>query len=68
LCNPGGNCAITANINEYAYDTVANQSIFAGQTTASTPEPGTLGLLALGSLGFGFWRKRKTGTVGDDPA
>jgi len=46
----------------YAYDTVANQSIMAGQTTAATPavpEPGTLGLLALGALGLAFWRKRQ---------
>ena len=42
----------------YAYDTVPNQSILAGQTS-STPEPGTLGLLALGSLGLGFWRRKK---------
>jgi hypothetical protein len=41
----------------YAYDTVAGQSILAGQT--GTPEPGTLGLLALGSQGLGFWRRRK---------
>jgi hypothetical protein len=33
----------------YAYETVAKQAITAGQGT--TPEPGTLGLLALGSLG-----------------
>jgi len=39
----------------YAYDTVANQALTAGQA----PEPGTLGLLALGSLGLGFWRRRK---------
>ena len=50
----------------YAYDTVPNQPIFAGEgllETGSpdsvTPEPGTLGLLALGSLGLGFWRRRK---------
>lgn len=45
----------------YAYDTVAGQSIDAGQTS-STPEPGSLGLLALGSLGLGFWRRRKAAT------
>lgn len=26
-----------------------------------TPEPGTLGLLALGALGLGFWRRKKHG-------
>jgi hypothetical protein len=41
----------------YAYDNVAGQAVTAGQ--AATPEPGTLGLLALGSLGLGFWRRRK---------
>jgi hypothetical protein len=48
----------TGEVTGYAYDTVANQPIGAGQTTA-TPEPGTLGLLALGSLGLGYWRRRK---------
>jgi PEP-CTERM motif len=47
----------------YVYDTVANQSLTAGQ--GQTPEPGTLGLLALGSLGLGFWRRRKV--VGGRP-
>jgi len=52
---------LTATLTGYAYDTVPNQQILAGQTTA-TPEPGTLGLLALGSLGLGFWRRRKAVT------
>lgn len=43
----------------YAYDTVANQPILAGESGA--PEPGTLGLLALGWLGLGFWRPKKPG-------
>jgi hypothetical protein len=38
----------------YAYDTVADQGIVAGQT----PEPPTLGLLALGALGIGLWRRK----------
>jgi hypothetical protein len=44
-------------VTGYAYNTVPNQPILAGQTS-STPEPGTLGLLALGSLGLGFWRRK----------
>jgi len=55
-CLPGNQ--ITETLTGYAYDTVPNQGLLAGQTTA-TPEPGTLGLLALGSLGLGFWRRRK---------
>lgn len=48
----------------YAYDTIPGQAIRAGQRSATlepgtaTPEPGTLGLLALGSLGLAFWRPR----------
>lgn len=46
----------------YAYNTVPNQRILAGQTStglAATPsrEPGALGLLALGAIGLGFWRQ-----------
>lgn len=49
----------------YAYDTVPDQSIRAGQTSA-TPEPGTLGLLALGALGLGLWRRKKQEAVTSD--
>lgn len=50
-------------IEGWAYNNVANQEIRAGQTTNATPEPGTLSLLALGSLGLGFWRRRKATTA-----
>ena len=53
-------CCASGTISEFAYDTVANQSIEAGQTSA-TPEPATLGLLALGALGIGFWRRKAVG-------
>lgn len=55
-----------ALLTGYAYNTVAGQQILAGQTrepdgelTTATPEPGTLGLLALGSLGLAYWRRKK---------
>ena len=62
---PGSRRAIVATLEGYAYDTVANQTIRAGQVgpntlISTTPEPGTLGLLALGSLGVGFWRRKKS--------
>lgn len=53
---PGG--GYDGTVIGYAYDTVPNQSILAGQGNG-TPEPGTLGLLALGSLGLAFWQRRK---------
>ena len=52
---------MNGTITGYAYDTVAGQSIDAGQTTA-TPEPSTLGLLAIGSLGLGYWRRKAVGS------
>jgi hypothetical protein len=61
--NGGG---YSGSILGYAYESCANVGITAGATSgggtcgATTPEPGTLGLVALGSLGLGFWRRKKT--------
>jgi hypothetical protein len=63
----GGSSGITALLLGYAYETVPNKPIHAGQTgpnfdtSAPTPEPGTLGALALGSEGLAYWRKKKEG-------
>jgi hypothetical protein len=54
--------AIAATLLGYAYDTVPNQPVPAGlRSDACAPklEPGTLGLLALGSPGLAFWRKKE---------
>jgi hypothetical protein len=52
-----------ALLTGYAYETVADQPIIAGQTHALTGntrmhEPGALALLALGSLGLSFRRRK----------
>jgi hypothetical protein len=61
----GGGNVLGEAVSGFAYETVANQPIEAGQTQELAPEPCTLGLLALGSLGLGFWRRRKV--VGGRP-
>ena len=60
-----GGAYLDTTLLGYAYDTVPNQPIAAGSTTSfsATPEPGTLGLLALGSLGLAAWHRRKRDPV-----
>jgi hypothetical protein len=49
-------------ISGWAYETIPNRGLLAGQTQG-TPEPCTLGLLALGSAGLAFWRKKREQAV-----
>jgi hypothetical protein len=66
--------AITATLSGYAYETLANQPITAGQIkgpditnieqsnahlTAPSPQPATLGTLALGAPGLSIWRREE---------
>ena len=52
-------------VKGYAYNTVANQPILAGQTSDNgsigelQSQPATLGLLALGAPGLDVWRRRE---------
>jgi hypothetical protein len=65
---------IIANLTGYAYETIANKPINAGQTkgpdnttiedpnaslTAPSPKPATLGTLALGAPGLSIWRREE---------
>lgn len=64
---------MSATISAYAYETVANKTIKAGNTKSSAtatssrvtekfavPDGGSLGMLALGSEGLQLWRREKT--------
>lgn len=61
-CRPEGYRGV---VTGYAYNTVPNQPIRAGQTSnadtmeAIPPQPATLGVLALGSPGLDIWRPRR---------
>jgi hypothetical protein len=66
--------AITAVLTGYAYETIPNKPIIAGETkgpddisveepdaalTMPTPEPATLGALAMGAPGLSIWRRKE---------
>jgi hypothetical protein len=74
---------VVAKLTGYAYETIANTPIIAGQTTGSGEEtrsgpeaaltapaskPAALGLLALGSHGLSMWRREgPVGSIGSPP-
>jgi hypothetical protein len=63
---------VNATLTGYAYETIAGKAIIAGATSgpddpepaaslnAPTPEPATLGALAMGAPGLSIWRRKKT--------
>jgi len=75
------NVVITATLTGYAYETIANKPIVAGKThdveksaqqlnpaslASPTPEPATLGALAMGSPGLSIWRRRDLVLTSED--
>jgi len=54
---------VTDYITGYAYNTVANQPISAGEGARKPVraglDPGTLGILGLGAAGLALWRKKE---------
>jgi hypothetical protein len=72
--------AVSATLTGYAYETIPNKTIVAGQTkgpddavvgesnatlTVPTPQPATLGALAMGAPGLSIWRRKESVLVGD---
>jgi hypothetical protein len=76
-----GGAFVKATLTGYAYETIPNKSIIAGQTkgtedsdfeqpnptaqSAPTPEPATLGALAMGEPGLSIWRRKEALVPGD---
>ncbi len=60
VTGPGtGPGAYTAHLTGYAYESVTERGIHAGDEGGVIPEPGTLGLLAGGVLGLAIWRRKR---------
>jgi hypothetical protein len=47
-------------VKAFAYETTPGADILAGQTVSPIPEPSTLALLALGSVGLAIARRRRS--------
>jgi hypothetical protein len=77
-----GHARITATLSGYAYETIPNKAIIAGQTkgtddvnsmeqpnpaslTVPTPEPASLGALAMGAPGLSIWRRKESALEGN---
>jgi hypothetical protein len=75
-----GKYTVNALLTGYAYETIPNKRIIAGQTkgtddsnveqpdaalTMPTPEPASLGALAMGAPGLSIWRREESVLVGD---
>ncbi len=53
----------SVTVHGYAYETVANTAIAAGDVgVAPIPEPNSLALFACGAAGLVAWRRKKRGT------
>jgi len=74
------NGSFTATLTGYAYETIPNKPIIAGDKKAEsssveqpnpaaltipTPKPASLGLLAMGSPALSIWRRKESALAGD---
>jgi hypothetical protein len=73
-------CSFTVTLTGYAYETIPNKLILTGHTTGPddssteapdasltmpTPEPATLGALAMGTPGLSIWRRKESALQGN---